>query len=212
MDILLGIFLLVLGIAVAFIGVQLFFFMLPIIGLVAGFYVGAELMTALLGDNFLSTVTGWIVGIVVGLLFAAISWYWWYAGVLISSGVVGAVLLSGIGHALGADSGFALFLFGLVGAFLFTFVTLTLNLPVYMVIWNTALSGAAIAVSGAMLLFNQIQREDLEHGAAVAAIRESWVWVLAMIAVAAVGLGRQLQLKEQIRLPEHRWTPAQGSV
>lgn len=212
MDILLGIFLLILGIAVAFIGIQLFFFMLPIIGLVAGFYVGAELVAAVFGDSFLSTVAGWIVGIVAGLLFAAISWYWWYAGVLISSGVVGAVLLSGIGHALGADSGFALFLFGLVGAFLFTLVTLMLNLPVYMVIWNTALSGAAIAVSGAMLLFNRIEREHLEYGAAVAAIKESWVWVLAMAALAAVGVVRQLQLKERIRLPEQRWTPAQGNV
>ena len=212
MDIILGIFLLILGISVAFIGIQLFFFMLPIIGLVAGFYVGAELVAAVAGDGFLATAAGWIVGIVVGLLFAAIARYWWYAGVIISSGVVGAVLLSGIAYAFGADSGFALFIFGLVGSVLFVFVTLTLNLPVYMVIWNTALSGAAIAVSGAMLVFNQIEREDLEYGAAVAAIEESWVWVLIMIAVAVVGVVRQLRLKEEIRLPAYRWAPAQGNA
>jgi len=212
MDIVLGIFLLILGISVAFVGIQLFFFMLPIIGLVAGFYVGAELVAGLFGDGFLATATGWIVGIVVGLLFAAVARLWWYAGVLISSGVVGSVLLSGIGRAFGVESGVALFMFGLVGAFLFVFVTLTLNLPVYMVIWNTALSGAAIAVSGAMLVFNRIGREDLEYGAAVAAIEESWVWILVMIAVAAVGVVRQLRLREHVRLPGHRWAPAQGSV
>jgi hypothetical protein len=212
MDILLGVFLVILGISVAFVGIQLFFFMLPIIGLVTGFYVGAELVAALFGDGFLATATGWIVGIVVGLLFAFVARLWWYAGVLISSGVVGSVLLTGIAHTLGVESGVALFVVALIGAILFIFVTLTLNLPVYMVIWNTALSGAVIAVSGAMLVFNRIERSDLEYGTAVAAIEESWVWVLVMIAVAAVGIVRQLGLKEQVRLPSHRWAPAQGSV
>lgn len=212
MDILLGIFLLMLGISVAFIGIQLFVFMLPIVGLVAGFYVGADLASAVLGDGFLGTAAGWLIGIVVGLLFAAISWYWWYAGVVISSGVSGAVLFSGLAHAIGMDSGLAVALFAIGGAIAFVVLTLMLDLPIYMVIWNTAISGAAIAISGVMLVFDQVDREELEWGASVAAIEQSWFWVLALVAVAAIGVFRQLALKERIQMPRHRWASAQGSV
>jgi hypothetical protein len=211
-DILLGIFLVVLGISVAFIGIQLFVVMLPIVGLVTGFFVGADLAYRVFGDGFLSTVAGWLIGMVVGVVFAAIAWYWWYAGVLITAGAVGAILFSGLAHAIGMDSGLAVALFAIAGAIALGILTLMLDLPVYMVNWNTAVSGAAIAIAGVMLVFNQIDRADLEYGASVAAIEASWFWVLAFVAVAAVGVVRQLALKERVRMPRDRWASAQGSI
>jgi hypothetical protein len=208
MDILLGIFLIVFGVAIAFIGLQTFFVMLPLIGLVTGFYVGAQFVSVVFGDGFLSTVTGWIVGVVVGIVFALLAWYWWYAGVLVSSGLIGALLMTGIGHAVGARSGVTLFILAAIGMVAFIILTMMLNLPIYWVIVNTAIGGASIAISGVMLMFNQITREELADGAAVAAINESWFWVLALAVLAAVGIGRQLSLVERVRLPENRWSPA----
>jgi hypothetical protein len=208
MDILLGIFLIVFGVAIAFIGLQTFFVMLPLIGLVTGFYVGAQFVSVVFGDGFLSTVTGWIVGVVVGIVFALLAWYWWYAGVLVSSGLIGALLMTGIGHAVGARSSVTLFILAAIGMVAFIILTMMLNLPIYWVIVNTAIGGASIAISGVMLMFNQITREELADGAAVAAINESWFWVLALAVLAAVGIGRQLSLVERVRLPENRWSPA----
>ncbi|HWV22917.1 MAG TPA: hypothetical protein VNZ58_01900 [Thermomicrobiales bacterium] len=76
MDILLGLFLIVFGLVIAFVGLQMFVVMLPLLGLVSGFYVGAAAVAAIFGDGFLSTVTGWMVGIVVGIIFATLAWYW----------------------------------------------------------------------------------------------------------------------------------------
>lgn len=208
MDILLGLFLIVFGVVIAFVGIQMFFFVLPLAGLVTGFYVGAEFVAATFGDGFLSTVAGWIVGIIVGIAFAAIARYWWYAGVLVSSGLVGALILSGIGEALGASSGFALFLFAAVGVVVFVIGTLMLNLPVYIVIVNTALSGSAIAITGAMLVLGQVARSDFAEGSAAVAINESWFWVLGWAILAGIGISRQISLKDRIVLPTRRWVPA----
>lgn len=212
MDILLGIFLIVFGLVITFVGLQMFLIMLPLMGFVAGFYLGAEVIAAALGNGFLSTVAGWIVGIVIGVVFAAVAWYWWYAGVLLSAAVVGSVVLSGIVRAFGVSSGAALAIFGIIGAAVAIAVVLALDLPVYMVIWNTALGGGAIAISGIMLLLNQIEREDLYAGAAVAAINKSWFWVLAWVILSAIGVVRQLTLKEHIRLPRDRWAPATQEI
>jgi hypothetical protein len=208
MDVLLAVFLIIFGVVIAFIGLQMFFVILPLVGLVTGFYIGAELVAVIFDDGFLSTVAGWIVGIVVGLLFAAVAWYWWYAGVLVSSGLIGSLILTGIGEAAGVSNGVVLFVLAVVGTLAFVILTLMLNLPIYTIIVNTAVSGAAITIAGVMLMFNQITREDLAEGAAVAAINESWVWVLAWAALAAVGIARQLPLRERINMPVQRWSPA----
>lgn len=208
MDILLGIFLIVLGVSVAVIGLQMFFVMLPLIGLVTGFYVGAQLTASVMGDGFLGTVTGWIVGIVVGIAFALIARYWWYAGVLVSSGFLGASLLTGIGYALGAESNVTMTILGVIGATALVILTMMLNLPIYWVIVNTAIGGATIVVAGLMLLFNQIERNDLADGAVATAIDESWLWIVVMAVVAGVGIARQLGLVDRVRLPGNRWSPA----
>jgi hypothetical protein len=208
MDILIGIFLVVFGVVIAFVGIQVFFAVLPIVGFIGGFYVGAAGVEALFGDGFLSTVTGWVAGIVVGLLFAWIAWYWWYAGVLIAATASGALLATTLASAIGVDSSFILFLFGIFGAAGVAFLALMVNLPVYVAIINTAIVGAAIVMNGFMLIFNQVDTEQLEEGFAVVMTDVSWWWVLGWAAVAAVGVGRQLTLKEQMRLPSDRWTQA----
>jgi len=122
-------------------------------------------------------------------------------------------VLSGIASAFGFRSSLSLTLFAILGAAGFIVIMLMFNIPVYMVIWNTALAGAAITVSGVMLMFGQIDRDDLSAGSAVAAINDSWFWILAWAIVSAIGIMRQLTLRERVRLPENRWTPStQGAV
>lgn len=211
MDILLGLFLVVFGVAIAALGIQIFFAILPLLGFVGGFYVGAAAMEALIDNGFLGTVSGWIAGIVVGLVFAVIAYVWWYVGVLISAGATGALIATALASAIGINSSFVLLVFAVAGAIAVVFAALSINLPIYLVIVNTAIAGASIVVSGVMLVFNQVDTEELEEGFAFAMAETSWWWVLMWAAVAAVGIGRQLAIKERIRLPNDRWVQA-GAV
>jgi hypothetical protein len=211
MDILLSIFLVVFGLVITFAGIQVFSATLPVLGFVFGFFLGAELVHVVLNDGFLGTVTGWIVGIGVGIAFGAIAWYWWYAGVILSSGALGAVLASGLAEALGARSGVTLFIVSVIGFAAFFFLAFVYYAPIYLVILNTAGVGATIVVAGVLLLFNRIETEALGIGAASAAIRESWWWTLVWFALAIAGIGYQLGTRQRVHLPENRWVPASAA-
>jgi hypothetical protein len=207
-DILLGIFFVIVGLAITFMGIQVFFAILPILGFVFGFFLGAGGIEAIWGDSFLSTVTGWIVGFVAGLVFGFIAWYWWYAGVLLSAGVFGGLIGTGLASLFEIDNDFVLFVFGLVGFIAAMALAFVLNLPIYLVILNTGVAGATVVVTGALLVFNQIDREELGEGTAIAMINESWWWLLVAFVVAVVGMAFQLMMRATVTLPSDRWEPA----
>ncbi len=205
MDILIGILLVVFGLAITFMGLQIFFATLPLLGFIFGFFVGAAGTEALFGDGFLSTVTGWVFGFVVGLLFAFLSWFWWYAGVLLSAGALGAVLGTGLVRAFGSENEWLLFIFGLIGFIALMALTFVLNLPIYIVIVNTAFAGASVLITGVLLIFNRVDYEELGYGTAVSVIEDSWWWILVWSVLAAMGVVFQLAMKASIQLPDERW-------
>lgn len=218
MEIIIGILLILIGLAVALFGLRFWFILLPIFGAVTGFYLGARVIQDLFGTGFLSTATSWIVGIVLAIGFALLSWFVWYAGAIIMAGAVGASLFSGIMHALFTHPwGWTLFIVALIGAIIFAAIALILNLPIYIVIVNSALGGASLAIAGLLTLMGRITTTELANGATVAVIDESrfqgagWLWVLLWLVVAVVGIFFQLQSIASVRLPEERWVPAQAA-
>lgn len=218
MEIIIGILLILIGLAVAFFGLRFWFILLPVFGAVAGFFLGARLIQDLFGTGFLSTATSWIVGIVLAIGFALLSWFVWYAGAIILAGAVGASLFSGIMHALFTNPwGWTLFIIALIGAIIFAAIALFLNLPLYIVIVNSALGGASLAVAGLMTILGMITLTELANGATVAVVDESrfqgagWLWVILWIIVAILGMLFQLQSMASVRLPEEKWVPAQAT-
>ena len=218
MEILIGIILALIGLAVCFFGLRFWFILLPVFGGITGFFVGARVIQDFFGTGFLSTATSWIVGIVVGLAFALLSYFVWYAGAIIMAGAVGASLFSGILHALFSNPwGVVLFIVALIGAVIFAVGALVLNLPIYIVIVNSALAGASLAVAGLLTIFGTIQVVELANGATLAVVNEtrlgnaSWLWVLAWIVLAAAGLFYQLRSVAEIQLPEEKWVPARAT-
>lgn len=218
MEIIIGILLALIGVAVALFGLRFWFILLPIFGAVAGFYIGARAVQDLFGHGFLATGTSWVVGIVVAIIFALLSWFVWYAGAIIMAAAVGASLFSGIMHAIFTNPwGWTLFIISLIGAIIFAAIALWLNLPIYIVIVNSALGGASLAVAGLLTMFGMITTAELANGATVAVVDEArfqgagWLWVLVWIVVAVVGIFFQLQSIASVRLPEERWVPAQAA-
>ncbi len=205
MDILVGIFLVIFGLGITFLGTSLFFLVLPMIGFLFGFFIGASGVEAALGDGFLGTVTGWIAGLIIGLLFAFISYFWWYAGVLLAAGALGVTLATGLAQAIGLDGGFWIFLFGLVGFIAFASITYVFNLPIYLIIASTAIAGGNVAVLGVMLMFNRIDTDELAYGTAASIVRESWGWTLFALLVAIAGAAFQLSMKNRLTVPQEKW-------
>ena len=198
MEILIGLILVVLGLAVAFFGLRFWFVLLPVFGAIIGFFVGAKAIQSLFGEGFLSTATSWIVGIIVGIAFALLSWFIWYAGTIIQAGAVGAMLFSGVLHLIFSEPwGWVHFLVALAGAIIFAVGALVLALPIWIVIVNSGLGGTALAVAGAMVVFGTITLTELGNGNAIAVVDEvkvqnqSWFWLLAWIIVAIAGIWYQ---------------------
>jgi len=209
MDILLGILLILFGLAITFMGLQVFFATLPILGFIFGFFVGAAGVEAIWGDSFLSTATGWIAGFVLGVLFALISWLWWYVGALLGAGAWGAALGTGLLQLFDdTPSDWLLFTFAAVGFVGLVVLALVLNLPIYIVIVSTAWAGATILIVGVLLVFNRVNYEELGNGTAAGIINESWWWGLVALVVAIVGMFFQLMMKTAVTLPEEKWAPA----
>ena len=137
---LVGIILALIGLAVCFLGLRFWFILLPVFG-ATGFFVGARVMQDIFGTGFLAT-TSWIVGIIMAIVLALLSYFIWYAGAIIMAGAVGASLFSGVLHALFANPwGWVLFIVALIGAIIFAVGALILNLPIYIIIVNSALIG-----------------------------------------------------------------------
>lgn len=207
-DIVVGIVGIVLGLVLVFAGLRFFFAALPILGFLLGFLVGGAGVNAIFGDGVFSTITSWIVGFFLGLLFAAISYLWWYAGALIAAGSTGAALGTALVRAFGSNASWLIFLFAAIGFVLFFLVAFVLALPVYIVLVNTAFVGATVVIGGLLLVINKIDRADLGYGNVVAAINESWWWTIPMIVLAFAGIFSQLSAISTIALPEEKWTTA----
>ena len=209
MDVLVGLIGLVIGVAVGFAGLRLFFVLLPIWGFVVGFLAGAAVVTAIFGDGFLSTTLGIVIGLIVGVVFAFLSYLYWYVGVLLAAGASGWIFGSSLFAAIGIDTDWVLWIIGLLFAVIFVIAALVLNLPVYIVIVSTAMSGAGIAIGGILLVFNKIDRSEIGTGATWERIHDNWwLWLIWLVA-AAVGVGAQLTTKTNDAAEMERWARAQ---
>jgi hypothetical protein len=196
-----GLLAVLIGLAFVLWGFRLFLILLPIWGFFAGFLFGAAAISALLGDGFLATTLGWVVGFVVGIVFAVLSYlYYWFAVVFIGASLgyaAGVGLLHWLGN--GGDN-FMGFLFGLVGAVIVAAIVVILRLPKYLVIVLTAIGGAAATITGVALILKQVTLDELRGGIAgtIAAVNDlPWLWGLAAIVLAGFGMYYQIKLTAQ---------------
>ena len=142
---------LLFGAFVCFAGYRFFLFLLPIWGFFFGFAMGAQAVQALIGDAFFATVTSWAVGFVVALVFAVLSYLFYFIAVALIAGSLGYGLVVAIMGAIGIPFGFITWSLALVVGIVLAFVTLRFNLAKYVIIIATALGGAALAIGTLVL-------------------------------------------------------------
>jgi hypothetical protein len=186
-------------------GYRLFLILLPIWGFFAGFALGATATTALFGDAFLATITGWVVGFIVGLIFAVLSYLFYIVGVALLSATFGYFLGFGF-MLLFLDPGLVATLVGLAMAVIVAFVVLAFNIQKPVLEFITAFGGATAILTGILLLFNRIQFEDLGGNPVQEVIQDSWFWLIGWLVLGFVGFVFQLNSNRTfvVEAPENR--------
>ena len=148
-----GLIVSIFGALMCFFGYRLFIVLLPLWGFFFGLMLGAESMQALFGTGFLSTVTSWVVGFIVAIIFAGLSYLFYAAAVVIVAGSLGYGVTVGILLAIGMQMGFLVWLIGIVVAVIVAVLTLVLNIQKWVIIVATSLAGAAVVFGAYFVMF-----------------------------------------------------------
>ena len=201
---LLGIIALAVGAAFTFYGFKFFLILLPLWAFVAGFAAGAQAMSVLFGEGFLTTVLGWVIGFLTGAVFAVLSYLWYWAAVALLGGLVGYQLGVGL-LALISLTGIVSVAIGVLLGVVFAVGTIVLGVPRALVVVLTALGGAATIVAGALLILGRVKVDQLDTGVVGAIIYDNVLWLLAFAVVAALGIIWQLRQPSAESLDSTQW-------
>lgn len=193
MQLVMAILAVVIGLLFAFGGWRFFLLLLPLWGLIVGFSLGTEAMRALFGDGTFATVTSWVVGLVIGLVFAGLSYLFYYAAIVILAGTVGYAIGAAAWGLIGNEQGVIAFVIGIVVGVVVAVAALALNVPRYLVIVLTGLGGAAAIVAGWFLLIGKVPADNVTWWQVGKLISDSWFYLIVWGLIAAAGIVAQMR-------------------
>jgi len=173
-------------------GYKFFLVLLPIWGFFYGFGLGAQSMQAAFGEAFLATVSSWVVGFMFAVLFAMLSYLFYFAGVGFVAFALGYGVGVGILEAIGLDFGFLVWLVGVVLGLGVVVLTFLLNIQKYVIIAATSLLGAAVVCGAFLYAFGGLSTAALTANPIRHAIDASPFWSLGYLVLAAFGVAAQV--------------------
>ena len=196
---------LIIGVLALLAGYRLFLLLLPIWGFFAGFALGAQATAMLFGGGFLATVTSWIIGFVVGIIFALLSYLIYIVGVALLSAAFGYFLGAGL-MLLFLDPGLIVTLVGLAGAVVMAFLVLAFNIQKPVLEFITSFGGATAVLTGILLLLGTIPLESLGDNPVRLVREDSIFWMIAWLVLGFVGFAIQIASNRTyvIEAPENR--------
>ena len=183
---------LLFGLVVCFGGYRLFLALLPIWGFFFGFALGATSLQALFGVGFLATVTSWIVGFLVGALFAVLSYMFYAFAVAMIAGSLGYALGAGFMNLIGLDWNWLVWLVGIVAAIAAVVVTFWFNIQKYVIVAATAIGGAGMIVITLMFGYIGMTLAKFFENPVRLALQDSPLWAIFFVLLAAAGIVVQI--------------------
>jgi hypothetical protein len=188
-----GLLAVVIGAAWATYGLKFFTILLPLWAFIFGLVAGAQWSQEIFGQGFFSTVLSWIIGFGFGLFLAVISFFWYYAAVVILGGALGYALGVGLMDWLNIDAHVLGILVGLIVGAVFAFATFALGVPVFLVIYLSAISGAAAVVNGVLVGLGIVKLANVDSSFFNALFKEGAVGIIAWIVLSVVATMYQLR-------------------
>ncbi|HEX8996467.1 MAG TPA: DUF4203 domain-containing protein [Ktedonobacterales bacterium] len=186
--------LIIVGLAFLFAGYRLFRLLIPIWGFFVGFDVAVAVGRAILHMNPLATLTGWILALVVGVLFAALAYGYYYLSVVLLGASVGFLAGEAVAAALFPSVGAGALIAGIIGAIIVAVVVISLDLPKALIVVLTALGGASAIVVGGLLALGRVSLATLQTSAisgATPIVRSSMWLTLLTLLLALIGMAVQ---------------------
>jgi len=184
---------LLFGLAVVFLGYRLFLFLLPIWGFFSGFMLGAQTIDYLFNTGLFATVTGWVVGFFVGLIFAVLSYLFYFIAVGIVSFSLGYGASIGLLAWIGLETGFLVWLIAVVVGVVLAYIVYRFNLQKYAIIIATAVGGTGVIIYTLLVLFDNTLAIRLLENPVKLAIETSFWWLLFFLVVAGLGIVTQIR-------------------
>ena len=202
-----GMIALLFGLVVAFSGYRLFLVLIPIWGFFFGFGFGAQTMQAIFGEAFLATITSWVVGFIVAVIFAVLSYLFYIFAVAIVAGSLGYSLAVGILMAIGMNMGFIVWIIGVVAGVALAFVVLRFNIQKLVIEFATAFLGAGTIVGVFLALFGGLPSSQLVQNPVAFALKNSPFWMIIYIILGIVAFAAQYMSSRSFEVQTYdRWT------
>ena len=193
-SIVIGLLAIGIGLAWAFYGLKLFTILLPLWAFFFGLIAGAQWGQDVFGQSgIFTTVLSWGIGLVFGVVLAAIAFFWYYAAIVILGGAVGYALGIGFFEWLGLGTGFIAIVIALIVGAIFAVGTFVLGVPVVLVMVFSAFSGAAAVVNGVLIFLGQIKLDTLDTGIFGSLLTNGVVGIVAFLVLGAVALYWQIR-------------------
>lgn len=198
---------LLFGLAVAFGGYRFFLLLLPIWGFFFGLFLGANAIQALLGIGMFATITSWVVGFVVGAIFAVLSYLFYAVAVAVIAGSLGYGLGVGIMGLFGLNSlELITFIVGIVLAVALIAVTFYFNLAKYVIIFATGIGGAALVVGTLVIGVGEATLLRLVEDPVRVAFQISPLGTILFIGLAIAGIVVQIRANRAYEIETYnRW-------
>jgi hypothetical protein len=180
------------GLAMVLNGYRWFLIILPIAGFFFGFMIGAQAMTAIFGEAFLATITSWVVGFIVAIVFAVLSYFFYFIGIAIFIGSFGYALGYAIMGLFNAELTILTFLVALALGIIFAVLAFVLNIQKYLVIIATSFIGAGAIILGILAAFG-FPPEALGKNALALVLQDSVWWLIVFLALGITGTVLQIR-------------------
>ena len=205
-EIVIAIFAICIGALFCFSGYAAMRILFPLWGLVAGYWLGAELIHSITGDSFLSTTLAILTGIGFALLGAIFAYFYYAVSVVLFMGMVGYWLGAAFFTLFGWDLDVLSVLLGLAVGALFIAAAMIGNAPKVYLLFITSFAGATLAVSGALLLIpnaliaQNLTLEQFQDGPFAVAFSFGLFWKLVVLVLGVIGWSAQIVSTQKAEL------------
>ncbi|MCB0965210.1 MAG: DUF4203 domain-containing protein [Ilumatobacter sp.] len=160
-------------------------------GALVGFALGASIGAD--DGGILANALSWTLAILLAVVFAAIAYLYYAVSIALAMGGIGFTLGASVLVALGVNWNWLIVLAGLALGITLAVVAIIGDLPSILLIVLSAMAGASVIVGGLMLLFGQLDSEQITTSAAITdELNDDWYWYVIWAVLAGAGLMAQI--------------------